>query len=92
LERRRAHLLWNWELASGRVETTLEGHASGVSACAVTPDGRRVVAALKVWDVQAGTCLLTHRANANYLAVDTTATAIVAGDAAGAVWFFDWPP
>jgi WD40 repeat protein len=86
-----------WDLASGRAEATLEGHADGVRACAVTPDGRQVVSAsadgtLKVWDLQAGTCLLTHRANAGYLAVTTTATAIIAGDAAGAVWFLDWPP
>jgi hypothetical protein len=54
LERRRAHLLWNWDL---------ESHA----------------------------CLLTHRANASYLAVTATATTIVAGDGAGAVWFLDLP-
>jgi WD40 repeat protein len=38
---------------------TFEGHAAPVTACAVTPDGRRVVSAsddrtLKVWDFQRG--------------------------------------
>jgi hypothetical protein len=79
-----------WDLARGRAEATLEGHASGVNACAVMPDGQRVVSAsddrtLKMWDLQTGTCFLTHRANARYLAVATTATAIVAGAAAGAL-------
>jgi hypothetical protein len=85
-----------WDLASGRAEATLEGHADRVTACAVTPDGSRVVSAsadgtLKVWDLQAGECLLTHRANATCHAIATTATGIIAGDAAGAVWFLDWP-
>jgi hypothetical protein len=85
-----------WDLASGRVEATLEGHASRVTACAVTPDGRRVVSTsedhtLKVWDLQAGACLITHRTNATCDAIATTATAIIAGDDAGAVWFLDWP-
>jgi WD40 repeat protein len=44
-----------WDLESGRALATLESHAYVVSACAVTPDGRRVVSAsgdetLKVWD------------------------------------------
>ena len=85
-----------WDLASGRAEATLEGHADIVFACAVTPDGRRVVSAssddtLKVWDLQAGACILIYRANATCLAIAATATAIIAGDAAGAVWFLDWP-
>jgi hypothetical protein len=68
-----------------------------VNACVLTPDGRRVVSAsadrtLKVWDLDVGTCLLTHRASASYVAVATTEHAIIAGDAAGAVWFLDMPP
>lgn len=43
-------------LERGRVKATLRGHADSVLACAVTPDGRRVVSAsydgtLKVWDL-----------------------------------------
>ena len=75
----------------------LHGHASVVNACAVTPDGRRVVSAsadqtLKVWGLESGVCLLMHRANVGYCAVAATATTIIAGDVNGAVWFLDWPP
>ncbi len=85
-----------WDLESGRELATLRGHAVRVTACAVSPDGRRVISAswdhtLKVWDLQTGACLLTHRANAAFSAVTTTETTIIAGDAAGAVWFLDWP-
>jgi len=68
-----------------------------VTACAVTPDGRSVISAsddhtLKVWDLPSRACILTHRANAAYAAVAVTATAIIAGDSTGALWFLDWPP
>lgn len=46
---------------------------------------------VKVWDLQAGTCLVTHRAN-GYVAIATTATTIIAGDDVGTVWFLDRPP
>jgi WD40 repeat protein len=86
-----------WDLDSGRELSSLQGHASWVTACVVTPDGRRVVSAsadqtLKVWDLETGACLLTHRANAAFSAVTTTATTIITGDATGAVWFLSWPP
>jgi len=85
-----------WDLESGQLLATLQGHSTWVNACAVTPDGRRVVSAsfdqtLKVWDLDSHACLLIHRANTAYLAVAATATAIVAGDITGAVWFLDWP-
>ncbi len=40
-------------------ELTLEGHEEGIWACAVTPDGRRLISAsrdrtLRVWDLQSG--------------------------------------
>jgi WD40 repeat protein len=67
-----------------------------VTACAVTPDGRRVVSAsddgtLKGWDPESSECLFTHHANAAYMAFIATPTAIVAGDALGAIWFLDLP-
>jgi WD40 repeat protein/nucleoside phosphorylase len=86
-----------WDLERGCVLATLAGHTSIVMACAVTTDGQRVVSAsydgtLKVWDLETYACLLTHRGDAPYHAVATSATAIVAGDEAGALWFLDWPP
>jgi WD40 repeat protein len=86
-----------WDLESGRALATLVGHADRVIACAVTADSGRVVSAswdrtLKVWDLETGACLLTHYGDAPYSAVATSATAIAAGDSAGALWFLDWPP
>jgi WD40 repeat protein len=97
LERRRAHLLWKWDLESGRAIATLAGHAGEVNACAVTPDGRRVVSAsadraLKVWDLTTYACLLTHYGDAVYAAITATETSIVAGDRSLSLWFLDWPP
>ncbi len=88
------HTLKVWDLRSGRALTTLQAHSARVTACAVTTSGRHMVSAsddktLKVWDLDSYTCLATHRANAGYTAVTTTATTIIAGDAAGSVWFLD---
>jgi hypothetical protein len=47
---------------------------------------------LKVWDLDFGASFVAHWANTAFTAVTTTASAIIAGDAAGTVWFLDWPP
>jgi WD40 repeat protein len=85
-----------WELASGRPVATLEGHAGWVTTCAMTPDGRHVVSAsadqtLKVWDLATYACRITHRGDDIYRAIAVGATTVVAGDAAGVVWFLDVP-
>jgi hypothetical protein len=84
-----------WDLETGRALTTLQGHDDSVSACAVTPDGRRVVSAsadqtLKVWDLETGACLFTHRVSTTCSAITTSASTIIAGDASGSLWFLDW--
>jgi WD40 repeat protein len=58
------HTLKVWELRSGRVVATLEGHAHTVDGCAVTPDGRHVVSAsmdgtLNVWELGSGRVVAT---------------------------------
>ena len=91
------NMLKVWDLETGCLLATLEGHADEVTACAVMPDGGCVVSAsddrtLKVWDLRTCTCLVTHRGDTCYAAVATSATAIVAGDATGGLWILDWPP
>jgi WD40 repeat protein len=85
-----------WDLDTGRVLAILDGHTEGVRACAVTPDGQHVISVsddrtLKVWNLDTHACIYTHRGNAAYTAVTATATAIIAGDAGGSMWFMDWP-
>ncbi|WP_437978630.1 TIR domain-containing protein [Sorangium sp. So ce295] len=57
-----------WELSTGRLLSTLQGHAKGVNkgvkSCALSPDGQRVVSAsgdgtLKVWELSTGRLLST---------------------------------
>ena len=48
-----------WELDSGRLLRTLEGHKALVNAVALTPDGKRAVSAsfdrtLKIWELDSG--------------------------------------
>ena len=47
-----------WDLESGRLLRSLEGHTDGVNAVALTPDGRIVSGSadktIKVWDLESG--------------------------------------
>ncbi|MDC0747134.1 AAA family ATPase [Polyangium mundeleinium] len=85
------------DAASVRVRAGLEVRAGPMLACAVTEDGRRAVTAsadrtLRVWDVETGECLFTHRGDAAFTAVAATGACIAAGDANGEVCVLDWPP
>jgi WD40 repeat protein/serine/threonine protein kinase len=53
-----------WEVASGKVLLTLEGHSNGLSSVAFSPDGQRIVTGsfdhtAKVWEAASGKELLT---------------------------------
>jgi hypothetical protein len=85
-----------WDLETGQLLATLEGHTQEVSDCAVTPDGRHAVSVsddrtLRVWDLGTYRCLATHRGDVAFTAVAATATTICAGDWVGTFWFLDWP-
>jgi WD40 repeat protein len=74
---------------SASLKRTLDGHSSLVSACAVTPDGRRVVSAsadrtLKVWDLEAGRVIATlagHAAGVSACAVTPDGRRVVSASA-----------
>jgi WD40 repeat protein len=65
----------------------LEGHASGVTAVAVTPDGRRCISgsdggSLRVWNLDSGGCLATlegHRGSVRAVAVTPDGRRCVSG-------------
>ncbi len=61
-----------WDLASGGLERTLEGHSNWVTAVAITPDGRQAVSAshdktLKVWDLASGVLERTLEGHSNWV-------------------------
>jgi WD40 repeat protein len=60
-----------WDLESGRVLRTLEGH-SAIYGVALTPDGKRAVSAasdntLKVWDLESGCALHTLEGHSKFV-------------------------
>ncbi len=79
-----------WDLESGGVLRTLEGHSDSVSGVAVSPDGKRAASAsddqtLKVWDLDTGIALATFHCDAHATCCTfARAQIIVAGDYAAA--------
>jgi WD40 repeat protein len=78
----------------GPLIRTLEGHASGVKAVALTPDGRRAVSGsddntLKVWDLESGSLIASFTGESSMFscAVSPDGLTIVAGEASGKVHF-----
>ena len=82
-----------WDLETGGALRTLEGHSDTVNGVAVTPDGRRAVSAshdhtLKAWDLESGVLLATFHCDAPATCCACAGNrTIVAGDAAGRVYF-----
>jgi hypothetical protein len=64
----RDEMLKVWDLESGQMLRTLDGHRDYITAIAITPDGRRAISAawndsLKLWDLETGQVLRTLPGN-----------------------------
>ena len=76
------------------LERSLEGHSDSVRACAITPDGRRIVSAsydhtLKIWDVATGVCEVTIHGVAQFHCVTVTPDLLCAGNHLGDLWVLE---
>ena len=61
-----------WDLATGRLLRTLEGHSDWVTGVAIAPNEHRVVSAshdgtLKVWDVRTGQLIRTLEGHSGWV-------------------------
>ena len=80
-----------WDLESGQLLRTIEGHTERVNAVAVLPDGRRALSGsrdrtLKLWDLESGCCLATFTGDAAITSVAAAGDHLfVAGAANGAL-------
>jgi WD40 repeat protein len=81
-----------WDLDSGRLLHTMEGHTAAVSAVAMMPGGARAVSTaqdhtLRVWDLETGAMLTAFTAENALMACAVTpdGLTIVAGEVTGAV-------
>jgi WD40 repeat protein len=91
------HTLKVWDLHSGQLVHTLEGHTSGVYGVAVTSDGRFAVSAsddktLKIWNLRSGqgALELVTDVQLRCCAIVRDGEAIVTGDWMGVVHFVEW--
>ena len=82
-----------WDLESGVVVRTLEGHSDYVNAVAMMADSKRAVSAsqdktLKVWNLDSGAPLVTFTCDgASYSCAFIDDHKLIAGDACGHVYF-----
>jgi WD40 repeat protein len=88
-----------WDLTTGKLIRTLEGHADSVNAVAMSSDGTRVVSGsydntLKVWDLTTGEVVATFAADYPVVCCATSprAETLVAGDTLGRLHFLRFVP
>ena len=81
-----------WDLQTGHLRRTLQGHSDWVLGVAITPDGKHAVSAswdqtLKVWDLGSGEIVSAFAADfpLQCCGVSTSGKTIVAGDQSGVV-------
>jgi tetratricopeptide (TPR) repeat protein len=83
-----------WDVNSGTEIRTLRGHTNWVNRVALSTDAMTAVSAsndcsLRVWDVESGACLTTFSCEDKALSCALGPNVVVAGDAAGRVYFLD---
>jgi WD40 repeat protein len=79
-----------WDVASGAVLQTFEGHTQSVNAVVAEPDGRGAISAshdgtLKLWDLASGAVVAAFAGEAPYTAVAIARDPlrVIAGDERG---------
>ena len=89
-----------WDVATGELLRTLQGHTGPVNAVALTPDGNTAVSSsddntLRVWDVATGELVAVHSLEAIGLSVAVALdNRIVVGTGSGQLHFLtlcNWP-
>ncbi|MFN3741871.1 MAG: WD40 repeat domain-containing protein, partial [Anaerolineales bacterium] len=86
-----------WEVETGRLLRSLEGHPGSVRAVALSADGRTLVSGssdrtVRAWDVESGQARLLFWNDAAILslALPPDGRTLVCGDGQGRVWIFEW--
>jgi WD40 repeat protein len=85
-----------WDLESGLLLCTLEGHEGFVHTAAITPDGKQIVSAgsgdktIRVWQLASGESRTLFRHSTTIPCLATDGHWLVCGDVEGRVWIFEW--